>query len=82
VNYIHVWIELEIKKEKLKQNRSKELIYGCLRITGLSLSNQSELLSPRQINISHNILPNPTIPEDALPRLAKSQNQEWPNPGR
>jgi hypothetical protein len=61
------------------------LIYGGLRITGLSLSNQSELLaflSPRQIKISHHILPNPTIPEDALPRLAKSQNQEWPNPGR
>jgi hypothetical protein len=50
-------------------------IYSDLRITGMALSNQSELLalfSPRQVNlkISHHILPNPTIPEDDLPILA------------
>jgi hypothetical protein len=49
--------------------------YHHLRITGMALSNQSELpafFRLRQVNlkISHRILPNPTIPEDDLPRLA------------
>jgi hypothetical protein len=53
------------------------------------LSNQRELLpffSPWQVNlkISHHILPSSTMPEDDLPRMAKSQKTSyrvWPNPG-
>jgi hypothetical protein len=49
--------------------------YCDLRITGMALSNQSELpalFSPRQVNlkISQHILHSPTIPEDDLPILA------------
>jgi hypothetical protein len=47
------------------------------------LSNQSDLpafFSPRQVNlkISHSILPNPTIPEDDLPRMVKFRKMTWP----
>jgi hypothetical protein len=52
----------------------------------MALSNQSELpafFSPRKVNlkISHRILPNPTIPGDDLPRMAKSRKmtyRDWP----
>jgi hypothetical protein len=55
----------------------------------MALSDQSELpmfFSPRQVNlkISYCILPNPTIPEDDLPRLAKSRlttSRNWPGLG-
>ncbi len=61
-----------------------------LRITKMSVANQSVLpafFSPQQVNlkINHRILPNTTIPEDDLLRLAWSQKmtyREWKNPGR
>jgi hypothetical protein len=45
----------------------------------MALSKQSELpafFRPQQVKlkVSHSIRPNPTIPEDDIPR--------WPNPGR
>ncbi len=56
--------------------------YCDLSITGMALFNQSELtafFSPWQVNlkISHRILPNPTIPEDDLPRMAKSRKMTY-----
>ncbi len=75
--------------EQIKGTISREehkTIYCGLRITGMTLSKQSELqafFSPRQVNlkISHQILPNPTIPEDDLPRMAESRKmtyRDWP----
>jgi len=64
-------------------------IYSGFRIIGMSMSNQSELpafCNPWQVNLkstSYHILPNPTIPDDDLPRLAwsrKMTSREWPNP--
>jgi hypothetical protein len=74
----------QIKGTVLREEH--KTIYCGLRISGMALSNQSELpafFGPRQVNlkISHSILPNPTIPDDDLPRMAKSQKmtyRDWP----
>jgi hypothetical protein len=54
--------------------RSIKPIYSGLRISGMTMSNQSELptfFSARQVNlkISHRIFINPTIPEDDFPNF-------------
>ncbi len=51
-----------------------KIIYNGMRITGMALSIQNHPL--------HSC--HPTIPEDDLPRMAKSRKmiyQDWPNPG-
>jgi hypothetical protein len=60
--------------DKISREEHKT-IYSGLRISGMALSNQSDLpvfFSPRKVNlqISHLILPNPTMPEDDLSRWA------------
>jgi hypothetical protein len=54
----------------------------------MALSNQSDLPAffqplESQIKNSHRIIPNPTMLEDDMPRMAKTQKmtfQDWPNP--
>jgi hypothetical protein len=55
----------------------------------MALSNQRKLpafFQSQQVHLKiiHRILPNPTIPEDDLPRMAKPRKktfQDWPNSG-
>jgi hypothetical protein len=46
-----------------------------------STSKYQRFFSPRQVNlkISHRILPNPSIPEDDLPRLALIPEDDLPS---